>query len=127
MLARSVAVLLVLVPLVGSAQKSDPQVLKDFGAEVMKSAPPEVRKGSPIDQARYGYAKYCEAPKDLKGLSKEQLQVHLDALKAWHRELQDELTALPPGSDSAGNQIRAEQKALFQEVMRLKQELSTRP
>lgn len=65
-------------------------------------------------------------PKDLAPLSKEQLTAHIDALKAQHKALQDELTALPPGADAAGNQIRAEQKSLYQEVMRLKKELGAR-
>lgn len=67
-----------------------------------------------------------QPPKDLSPLSKEQLTAHIDALKAQHRTLQDELTALPPGADAAGNQIRAEQKALYQQVMRLKKELGAR-
>lgn len=65
-------------------------------------------------------------PKDLSGVSKEQLQAHIDALKAQHKVLQEELTALPPGADAAGNQIRSEQKALYNEVMRLKKELARR-
>lgn len=79
-------------------------------------------------------AKYVKAqpgdlknpPKDLSGVSKEQLQAHIDALKAQHKVLQEELTALPPGADAAGNQIRAEQKSLYNEVMRLKKELAKR-
>lgn len=67
-----------------------------------------------------------QPPKDLAPLSKEQLTAHIDALKAQHKTLQDELTALPPGADAAGNQIRAEQKALYQQVMRLKKELGAR-
>lgn len=79
-------------------------------------------------------AKYLEVqpgdllhpPKDLAPLSKEQLTAHIDALKAQHKALQAELTALPPGADAAGNQIRVEQKALFQQVMRLQKELGAR-
>jgi hypothetical protein len=65
-------------------------------------------------------------PKDLSGVSKEQLQAHIDALKAQHKVLQEELVALPPGADAAGNQIRSEQKSLYNEVMRLKKELAKR-
>lgn len=275
---RSFTFVVVLFAGLAFAEKTDAQILKEFGAEVLKSAPASVQSGSPIDKARYGFAKYCDMlakndvavnsnlwtrlqnlarnqdaskwtcgdhannleavfrgmgvkepmgmisadadsslptpnadhgalgisyqgkfhffdawqlavnnggkytgadsskwngmdskawetemkkqgyvrfaddgthfragldpalqkylkvqpgdvmhpPKDLSAVSKEQLQAHIDALKAQHKALQDELTALPPGADVAGNQIRAEQKSLFQEVMRLKKELGTR-
>jgi len=72
-------------------------------------------------------AKYLTKPgKDLAKLSKAQLEGYIDSLKAEHRLLQEQLVALPPFSDAAGNQIRAEQRALYQEVMRLKKELATR-
>ena len=72
-------------------------------------------------------AKYLTKPgKDLSKLSKPQLEGYIDSMKAEHRLLQEQLVALPPFSDAAGNQIRAEQRALYQEVMRLKKELSTR-
>lgn len=70
--------------------------------------------------------KAARPPKDLKGVSKPQLEGYIDALKAEHRALQDVLVGLPPGADAQGNAIRAEQKALFNEVMRLKKELATR-
>jgi len=278
--ARLLSVAVTLIAFAALAEKTDAQILKEFGAEILKSAPPAVQSGSPIDKARYGFAKYCDMlakadvpvnsnlwtrlqslarnwdaskwtcgdhannleavfrgmgikesmgmitadadsslptpnadhgslgipyqgkfyffdawqlavgnggkysgaasskwngmdsaaweaemkkqgyvrfsddgthwragigpaiakyvgtkapagdvrhpPKDLSGLSKEELQASIDALKADHKALQDELVALPPGADAAGNQIRAEQKALFQEVMRLKKELAAR-
>lgn len=65
-------------------------------------------------------------PANLKPLSKGQLEGYIDALKAEHKALQDVLVSLPPGADAQGNAIRAEQKSLFTEVMRLKKELGTR-
>ncbi|MEW6433553.1 MAG: hypothetical protein AB1730_18760 [Myxococcota bacterium] len=70
--------------------------------------------------------KAARPPKDLKGLSKAQLEGYIDSLKAEHRALQDVLAGLPPGADAQGNAIRAEQKSLYTEVMRLKKELGTR-
>ncbi|MFZ5446708.1 MAG: hypothetical protein ACOZQL_42365 [Myxococcota bacterium] len=65
-------------------------------------------------------------PADLRPLSKAQLEGYVDSLKAEHKALQEVLVGLPPGADAQGNAIRAEQKALFTEVMRLKKELSGR-
>lgn len=70
--------------------------------------------------------KAARPPQNLKGLSKSQLEGYIDSLKAEHRALQDVLVGLPPGADAQGNAIRAEQKSLYTEVMRLKKELATR-
>lgn len=70
--------------------------------------------------------KAARPPADLKPLTKSQLEGYIDALKAEHKALQDVLVGLPPGADAQGNAIRAEQKGLFNDVMRLKKELGSR-
>ena len=65
-------------------------------------------------------------PKDLKGVSKEQLKASLDALKAKHRALQEELVKLPPTAEQTADQIRGEQKSLYKDAMRIKAELEGR-
>lgn len=65
-------------------------------------------------------------PNDLAKLSAAQIEGYIASLKEQHRELQTLLVALPPGADTTGNAIRAEQKALYQQVMRLKKELASR-
>jgi hypothetical protein len=76
------------------------------------------------------------APLDLTGMSKEELQATFDALRAKHRSLQEELETWaglvnhPELGDTAEWQmdvIRNQQKAIYNEAIRVRNELNSRP
>ncbi len=74
-------------------------------------------------------------PLDAKAMTKEQLTAKIDALKAEHRKLQGQLESLAPSVNDEHHGpmveqqmtvIREQQKTIYAEVMRLKQELASR-
>lgn len=69
---------------------------------------------------------FTAVPLNLSALPKAQLESTIANLIAQHRELQGQLMALSPMQEVEANAIRAEQKAIYKDVMRLKAELAKR-
>jgi hypothetical protein len=69
---------------------------------------------------------FTAAPPNLKKFSRAQLELTIENMKAQHRELQAQLTALSPEQEVEANTIRTEKKDLYKDVMRLKAELAKR-
>lgn len=74
------------------------------------------------------------APADLSGLSKDELQVIFDRLRAQHKAYQEQLNALnnivqgggPGWADQRMTVIREIQQALYQEALRVREEMNSR-
>jgi hypothetical protein len=69
---------------------------------------------------------FTAVPLNLSALPKAQLEITIANLIAQHRELQGQLVALSPMQEVEAIAIRAEQKSLYKDVMRLKAELAKR-
>jgi len=51
---------MVIVAVPSFAQKSNAQVMKEFGAQLLAGAPPNIQSGTPVEKASYAFTKYCE-------------------------------------------------------------------